>query len=67
MKTFIIFSTIVFIGFAMYAILHAMDVNVVTLQATGLVLTPIVIWFYLKWRKAMRLEETFVGIQFIDD
>ena len=51
----------------MYAILHAMDVNVVTLQATGLVLTPIVIWFYLKWRKAMRLEETFVGIQFIDD
>jgi len=65
MKTYIKLLTIVFIMSSVYAVLQAINMDIP--QTVGLLLIPIVIWFYMIWRKNMRLEETFVGIQFIED
>ncbi len=41
--------------------------TLLTNETIGILLSGSVIWLYLKWRKSMRLNETFIGIQFIDD
>lgn len=41
--------------------------DLLTNETIGILLAGSIIWLCLKWRKSMRLKETFIGIQFIED
>ena len=41
--------------------------DILTSETIGILLAGSMIWLCLKWRKTMRLEETFIGIQLIED
>jgi len=71
MKLLILYTTIIAIFFVFYGLIYTYDIDMMTSFAShgimGIFLLGILIYFCLKWYKSMKLEETFVNIQLIED
>ena len=38
-----------------------------TWEVIAVVVLSVIVWFLFKWRKSMRIRDTTVNIQFLDD
>jgi len=69
MKLLIKYTAIIIITLVVLSLIHSVLLNTMPTIANeimGILLAGIIVWFYLKWRKAMHLEDTIVNIQFIE-
>ena len=69
MKLLIKYTAIILIMLTVFILIHSALLNTIPSMANeiiGVLLAGIMVWFYLKWRKAMHFEDTIVNIQFIE-
>ena len=69
MKLLIKYTAIIIMTLAVFSLIHSVLLNTIPSMANeiiGVLLAGIIVWLYLKWRKAMHLEDTIVNIQFIE-
>ncbi len=61
-----IIAVVAFISIGSIQLLQISIASILENRTTVLLLGISVLVFFLKWRKSMRLKETFIPIQFID-
>ncbi len=69
-KLLIKYIAIIIVTLAVFSLMHTAMLNTIPSMANttiGTLLAGSMIWLYLKWRKTMHLDKTFIGIQFIED
>ena len=67
MKSFVKYIvTALILTIAVYVLLQLLHSHIVENEAVELFLIIVVAIFYYKWRRSIRLKESFITIQFID-
>ncbi len=69
-KSLIRYTATIIVILAVFSLIYSVLLNIIPSMANVIIcilLAGSMIWLYFKWRKTMHLEETFIGIQFIED